>query len=200
MMYGSWDIERDRQFFVILNCFLSFYPLWTHKIKIKKKKKKKNTCRYYHFINVYHKQHSYDVWFLRYEVQRTEVFVILDFFLAFYPSNNPKIQNFEKMKTPPGGINILQRYNINDNYTMYGFRDTKHVEQNFLSFWTIFCWKIKILKKWKKNLQILSFYTCVPQMIIIWCMVSEIWSVMDIICYFRPILPFDPPPKKTPKN
>ena len=149
---------------------------------------------------MYHKQHSYDVWFLRYEVQRTEVFVILDFFLAFYPSNNPKIQNFEKMKTPPGGINILQRYNINDNYTMYGFRDTKHVEQNFLSFWTIFCWKIKILKKWKKNLQILSFYTCVPQMIIIWCMVSEIWSVMDIICYFRPIFTFWPSPQKNPEK
>ena len=41
--------------------------------------------------------------------------------------------------------------------------------QNFLSFWTIFCLftplktqKIKILKKFKKVLEILSFYTSVP--------------------------------------
>ena len=39
----------------------------------------------------------------------------------------------------------------------------------FLSFWTVFCtftplttWKNKILKKWKKLLEILLFYTSVP--------------------------------------
>ena len=41
----------------------------------------------------------------------------------------------------------------------------------FLSFWATFCpltlltsWKIKILKKWKICVGILSVYTCVPQM------------------------------------
>ena len=33
-----------------------------------------------------------------YGVQRTEFFVILDHSLSFYPPNNPKNQNFEKMK------------------------------------------------------------------------------------------------------
>ena len=52
---------------------------------------------------------------------------------------------------------------------------------NFLSFSIIFCpftlltaQKIKILKKWKKNLEMLPFYTHVPQITIIWCMLPEI--------------------------
>ena len=52
-------------------------------------KKWKNTMRYYHFTHVYYKWQSYDVWFLRYEVQQTEIFVILDHFL-------PLTQNFLK--------------------------------------------------------------------------------------------------------
>ena len=41
MMYGSWDMKRDRQnFLVILDCFLTFYPLTTQKVKILKKLKK----------------------------------------------------------------------------------------------------------------------------------------------------------------
>ena len=42
-------------------------------------------------------------------------------------------------------------------------------------------YKIKTLKKWKRHLEILSFYTCVPKITIIWCMLPEIWSVTDII-------------------
>ena len=39
-----------------------------------------------------------DVWlFLKYRGRRTEFFVILDYFLPFYPLNNLKNQNFEKV-------------------------------------------------------------------------------------------------------
>ena len=62
-------------------------------------KMKKNNWRYHHFTKVYHKWQSYDVWFLRYEAWQTDFFVILGHFLPFYPTNNPKNQNFEKMKT-----------------------------------------------------------------------------------------------------
>ena len=73
--------------------------------------------------------------------------------------------------------------------------------QNFLSFWAIFCpftplttQKIKILKKLKTPLEILSFYTSVPQMKIKWYMVPEIWSVTDrIFCHFGPFFPFYSP-------
>ena len=51
---------------------------------------------------------------------QTEFFVILAPFLPFYPPNNPKNQNFEKMKKLPGVIIILHRCNINDNHMMHG--------------------------------------------------------------------------------
>ena len=133
MMYDSLDMECDRQYFVILDHFLLFYTLWTQKIKILKKRK--NTWRYYHFTNVYHRWQSYDVWFLRYRVQWTEFFVILDrFFCSFTSLNNPKNQNFENMKKQLGDIIILHRCNINDHHMMYGSWDTKHDGQNFLLF------------------------------------------------------------------
>ena len=106
---------------------------------------------------MYHKWQSYDVWLLRYGVQRTEFFVILDQFLPFYPANNSKNQNFEKMKKPPEDI-ILHMCSINDNYMICGSWDMEHDGQNFLSCWTIFCpfipltsQKIKIKKKEKRK-------------------------------------------------
>ena len=51
----------------------------------------------------------------------------------------------------------------------------------YLSFWAIFCpftpltaQKIKILKKWKKSLEISSFYIFVSHIMIRWCTVPEI--------------------------
>ena len=41
-------------------------------------------------------------------------------FYAFLPSNNPKNQNFEKMKETLADIIILHKYSVNDNYMMYG--------------------------------------------------------------------------------
>ena len=61
----------------------------------------------------------------------------LDYFLPFYPLNNPKNQTFEKMEKLPGDI-ILNKCTINENHMMYGSSDMKHDRQNFLSFWTIF--------------------------------------------------------------
>ena len=101
MMYGSWDMESNRQISLSFwTTICSFTPPYRPR-KSKFLKNEKNTWRYYHFTNVYHKQQSYDVWFLRYEVQRTEFFVILDHFLAFYPPNNPKNRNFEKLRKKP---------------------------------------------------------------------------------------------------
>ena len=66
-------------------------------------------------------------------------------------------------------IIILHMCPINDNHMMYSSWNMECDGQNFLSFWTIFCpftflttQKIKILQNWKKLLEILSFYTCVP--------------------------------------
>ena len=62
----------------------------------------------------------------------------------------------------------------------------------YFSFWAIFCpftpltaQKIKILKKWKKHLEISSFYTSVPKIMIICYTVPEIWHVTDVIVIFH---------------
>ena len=45
----------------------------------------------------HYKRQPHHVWFLRYRAEWTEFFT-LDHFLPFFPSNNPKNQNFENMK------------------------------------------------------------------------------------------------------
>ena len=90
-MYNAWDIKHDRIFLSFWNVFCRFTPLTTQKIKILKNLK--NVWRYYHFTQVYHKWEPYDVWFLRYEAWQTKCFVF-----TLLPSNNPKNQNFEKLK------------------------------------------------------------------------------------------------------
>ena len=83
--------------------FLSFWAiscqftlLTTQKTKLKKNEK--TTWNYYHFTLVYHKWHSYNVWFLNYGAWQIEFCAISNHFLPFYPTNNLKNQNFEKIK------------------------------------------------------------------------------------------------------
>ena len=154
--------------FVILGHFLPFY-LPNNQKNQNFEKNENITWRYYHFTHVHHEWQSYDVQFLRYQAQRTVFFVILDHFLHFYPPNNSKNQNFEKMKKTPGDIITWHMRTINDNHMIYGSWDIKHDRHYFLSFWIIFCTfipltaqKIKILKKLKNHLEILSLYMCVP--------------------------------------
>ena len=79
---------------------------------------------------------------------------------------------------------------------MYVSLDLECNRQNFLSFWTIFCTftplttkKFKILKNWKKHLEISSFYISIPKIMIRWCTVPEIWYVTDVIVisHFGPL-------------
>ena len=94
---------------IIFCHFRPFFPLlphyWPRKLKFGKNvKKKKNTCRYYPFTHVYHWSRSYDVWFLRYEVQQTGIFVFLGNFLSFYQPpplpNSLKKENIKNEKKP----------------------------------------------------------------------------------------------------
>ena len=106
--------------------FCLFIPLTTQKWK--------KILEIYHLTHVYHKWQSYNTWFLGYQAWKTKFFVILDCFLPFYPPNNPKNQNFEKMKKASGDIIILHKCTKNDNHMMYDSWDMKHDGQNFLSF------------------------------------------------------------------
>ena len=137
MMYGSWDMECNRQNFLSFwTVFLLFYPTNNQKNKIFEKKEK-TAWRYYNFTHVYHKWHSYDVWFLRYWARRIELFVILDQFLLFYPPNNTKNQNFEKLKKTHGEIIILHKCTKNHNHMLYCSLHMAHNRCNYFSFWAI---------------------------------------------------------------
>ena len=118
------------------------------------------------------------------------VWTILDHFLPFYPFNNQENQNFEiiiiiiiKMAAD---IIILNKC-IKHDHMVHCSWDTTSDRCNFsFSFWAIF-WpftplttqKTKILKKWKKCLEISLLYTCVPKIMTTWCTVFEIWCLTD---------------------
>ena len=86
---------RQREFFVILDCFLSFYPPMDPESQNFEKMKQMLGDIILHMCTI---NDSYNVWLLRYGAWQTEFFVILDHFLYFYPLDNPKSQHFEKMK------------------------------------------------------------------------------------------------------
>ena len=166
---------------------------------------------------MYHKWQSYDVWFMSYGAWLTQFFVILDCFSAFYPHppNNPKNQNFEKMKKPPGDIITLHICTINDNHMMYGLWVMEHDWQFFVildcflpylitlhmhvpKMTLIWCMVPEISRVtdtiFLSFFEILQFYSCVPWMTIIWCMVPEICSMRDrIFCHFWPFFALLPP-------
>ena len=74
---------------------------------------------------------------------------------------------------------------------MYGSWDMEHDWQNLLLFWTIFCpftlpgsQKNQNLEKMKKSLEISSFYTNIPKIMIICYTVLEIQCMTDVIIIF----------------
>ena len=122
MMYAYSDMECDRYSFLSFWAIFALTLLTTPKSKIKKK----NTSRFHHFILVYHKLQSYDVWFLRYQVRhrQAEFFCHFGIFFALLaspslPLNNQENQAFDKMiKTPGEIIIILHMSTINQNHMM----------------------------------------------------------------------------------
>ena len=91
LIYGVWQTK----FFLTVDNFLPFYSP-SNPENHNFEKNEKNKLRYYHFIHVHHKWKSYDVCFLRYKAWQTDFFVVLDHFLPFYPTNNPKKSKFWK--------------------------------------------------------------------------------------------------------
>ena len=127
--------------------FFALLPhYWPQKLKFGKNVK--ITWRYYPFSHVYYKSRSYDVWFLRYKVQRTGFFCHFKPFLPVKLPNNPKNQNFEIIKKP---LEILSVCTTNDDHIMYGSCDIKQDMSFFFLFTPLTTRKTKFLKKWKNS-------------------------------------------------
>ena len=54
------------------------------------------------------------------ERNRPIFFVILDYFLPFYPPDKPENENFEKIKEAHRDIIFLHTYTVNQNHMIYG--------------------------------------------------------------------------------
>ena len=120
MMHDSWDTKCDRQNF--LSFWAIFYPFIPPNNpksqnfeKIIKKKHGDIIILHKWTINDNHKMYGS----LRFKARQTEFFVILGHFLPFYLTNNPKKQNFQKMKKTSGDIFILHMCSKNYDQMMY---------------------------------------------------------------------------------
>ena len=98
---------------------------------------------------------------------------------SLLPSNDPK-----------NGDIILHMCTIM-KIIWYMVPEIWRVTENFLSFWTIFCPFIPLKTKkskfwinWKKLVEISSFYSNAPKIIVICGTVPEIWCMTDIILVF----------------
>ena len=148
------------------------------------KKIKKNTWRYNYFTPVYQKSWWYDLQFLRYRVWQTEL-RNMGHSLPFYPCplKTWKIRNFKKW------TKLLE---ISSFYTCLP-KTTDILFCNFESFFALLLppnnLKNQILKNWKKHLKMSSLHTCVPKIMVIWCMLPEIWSTTGRIFgpFFAPL-------------
>ena len=157
MIYSSLDAERDKLKLVFLGHFFPFYPLKNPKNQNFENKKKIAVDII--ILHMFTKKHNYMMsgsldteWDKQNFLSFWAIFALL-----LPPPNNPENQNFEKMRKIPGDI-ILHICTINENhydvwFLRYGAQQTKFVV--FLGhFLPLATWKIIILKKWKKILQI----------------------------------------------
>ena len=142
---------------------------------------------------MHHKWRSYDVRFLRYGAQQAEFLVTLCLFLPLYPTNNLRNKNLKKRKE---NLEISSFYKYVPQMTIIWYMAleiwsaTDRISFHFGPLFALLppdTQKIKILIKWKKRLEISSFYKGVPQINTIWRMVPETWSPKDrTFCHFGP--------------
>ena len=198
MMYAYSDMECDRH-----NChFRPFFALLPHyscqKLKFwKNVKKSLDILSFYTCV-------PYNVWRMVPEIWSvTEFFCHLQSFFTLLPPWKMKIS---KTKKKPGDIIILQKCTKNPDHRLYCSRDMTCDDWNcFFNFGLYFSLlrppnspKNQNFIKMKKNLEISSFYTSVPKIMIICFTVPEKWNMTNVIVIFHfglfyallPFLPF----------
>ena len=150
---------------------------------------------------MHHKSRSYDVWFLRYKVQRTKFCAILGhFFGSLTLLTNQKIKILKKkcLKTSFYTLHFTFYTLPQIKIMMYGSWYIRHDRQNVLSFRAIFLPfypsnnpENQNFEKMKKVPGDIIIYTSVPSMAIIWYMVPDISTATDrFFGHIWPIFPF----------
>ena len=130
---------------------------------------------------MYQKSKSYDVRFLKYGVR------------TFAIPDNLENQNSEKLKKTTWRYHFTSAHHKWKSYDVwflrYGAWLTKFfvIMDYFLPFYSPLPNNPENQNFQKiKNEPEVSFYTSLLSMTIIWCMVSQVWSMRDILGYFFP--------------
>ena len=127
----------DKNFFVIMDHFLPFYPPSNLKNQnFEKMKKIPRDIIILHMCTINDSHMMYGSWDM--ECNRQNFFVILDHFLHFYPPTIQKFKILKKWKKPPGDIITLNMCTINDNHMMYSSWDMSMTDTIFCHFWPFF--------------------------------------------------------------
>ena len=171
IIWSSWDTELDRFFWSFWTTFCLYCQPPNNPENQNFEKMKKASGEVI-TLNLYNKKHHTVYAYSDMECDRP-LFTLLP---HYWPR---KLKFGKNVKKTPGDTIILHMCTINQDHMTYGSWDIKCKEQSFLSFWAIFAlWPSKQPKKSKfwKNKKNTSFYTCIQQMMIIWCIVLEISS------------------------
>ena len=143
MMYGSWDMEWDRQIFLSFwAIFCAFTPAFLMILKIKIFRKNENSAWRFiilHRCNINYNHMIYGSWDTKWDRKNFLSFWVI--FCTFTPAllMIPKIKIFRINENNAWRFIIVQRCTINYNHMIYGSWDTEWDRKNFLSFWAIFC-------------------------------------------------------------
>ena len=139
----------------------------------------------------------YGFWNIERDSVMDIIFCHLGLFFAFFPPLQPKTSKFWKTgKTTRRYYPITHVYHKWQSYDVWFLRHGARwreffvILDNFLPIYPLKSRKSKILKKWIKGLEILSFYTSVPKIMIMcyWDMACDgcncYFSVWAIFCPF----------------
>ena len=146
-MYHKWQSYdgrflrhwvRQTEFFVILDCFLSFYsPCNPKNQNFEKMKKTARDIIILHKCTINDNHMLYSFWDMKCDRQNLLSFWTV--FCHFTHRNNMKNQNFKKLKKIPGDIIILQKCIKNHDHMLYCSLDMACNRCNYFSFRAIFC-------------------------------------------------------------
>ena len=150
-----------------IGSFRSFFLFFPSKNKKKKKQKnQKNEKKLLEISSFWTRVPNITIiWYMVTEIQsETDIFFChFGPIFVFSPTTIPKIKFWKNERNVLAYYPFTHMYHINEDYMALAKKD------NFLSFLVIFCpftpltiHKIRILKKWKTHLEILSFYTSAP--------------------------------------